>query len=911
MHMRGVFFTILVLTLAFQSVGQVRFGDRFQNQEDKIELNYNNPKVYEIAEIKVIGAEFLDEVALISISGLKVGDKVKVPGDGISNAITKLWKQGIIGDVSIYASKVENNKIHINIELTERPRLSRINVTGLTKTQQNEIDDNIKLIRGRVLTDALVKNAELTVQKYMWEKGYLNAGITIKQVKDTILSNSVQLVIEVAKGKKVKVNDITFYGNENFPKAKLKKKLKSTGEKPRFTIIQDVVTKTFRLLKPSNFKEFASNREKVSREDLRKYLNDQVKINFFKSNKYNRSEFLEDKKKLVSFYNSKGYRDATVVHDTIYRVSDRGINLDISIEEGNQFYIRNITWAGNFVHPNDILDKVFGIRKGDIYDLEEVNKRLNYNPTGTDITSLYMDYGYLGFQVQPVEVTVLEDSIDLEMRIHEGGIFTVNNVIIKGNDRTNDHVIRREIRTLPGQKFSRALLIRTNRELAQLGYFDPEQIGIEPLPNMMDNTVDIQYELVEKPSDQVELSGGWGGSIGFVGTLGLVFNNFSVRNIPHTKKWRPLPVGDGQRLALRLQASGRRFQNYSVTFSEPWLGGRRPNSLSMNFNHSIQRTQSPFDSEGRPVRFLGRYDYNGSLKLTGATVGLGRRVRWPDDNFVLSNSLSYLVYTLDNFSNSLGFRNGVSKSLTLTTTLARNTIDNPMYPRSGSSSSLSLILTPPFSAFSDKDYSTLSNAEKFELVEYHKWMFDTKYYLTLFGNLVLESRAHMGFIGAYTDKTGVGPFERFQMGGSGLTGQNFILGTEVIGLRGYEDNSIVPVEGRNNVMIDENGLLVGEDTRIQGGIVYNKFVMELRYPITLNPAATIYALAFAEAGSNYNDYSKFDPFNLYKTLGVGARVFMPAFGLLGIDWGYGFDTLPGRNSPSGAQFHFSIGQQIR
>lgn len=909
--MLRVFLTILLLALVVRVQAQVRFGDRFKPKDEKLELNYTNPKTYEIAEIKVIGSEFLDENALISISGLKVGDKIKIPGEGITNAIKKLWKQGIIGDVAIYASKVEENKIFLSIELVERPRLSRVVIEGVNKTQQGDLDDNIKLIRGRVLTDALIKNAELTVRKYMWEKGFLNASVDITQSKDTLLSNSVQLRIVVSKGKKVKVDRITFYGNDNYSKGKLKSKLKSTGERPRFTLFQDIFLKIVRLAKPSNFLEFASNKKEMSKEDLMAYINDHVKLNVFKASKYDRTEFAEDRKNLVDFYNSKGYRDAQIITDSIYAVNDRSIHLDIKLSEGKKYYIRDISWTGNYIHTDETLDKIFAIEKGDVYDLELINKRLNFNPTGTDITSLYMDNGYLGFTVQPVEVTIEDDSIDLEMRIREGGIFTVNKVIIKGNDRTNDHVIRREIRTLPGAKFSRALLIRTNRELAQLGYFDPEQIQIDPFPNPVNNTVDIQYSLVEKPSDQVELSGGWGGSIGFVGTLGLVFNNFSVRNIPHVKNWRPLPVGDGQKLALRLQASGRRFQNYSVSFSEPWLGGKKPNSLSLNFTHSIQRTQSPFDSEGRPVGFLNRNEFNGSLKLTGVTIGLGRRVRWPDDNFVLSNSLSYLVYTLDNFSNSLGFRNGVSNSLTLTTTVARNSIDNPMFPRSGSSLSLSLILTPPYSAFSDKDYSTLSNAEKFNLVEYHKWMFDSKYYLNLFANLVLEARAHMGFIGAYTNKTGVGPFERFQMGGSGLTGQNFILGTEVIGLRGYEDNSIVPVEGTSTVEIDENGLLIGEDTRIQGGIVYNKFVMELRYPVSLNPAATIYLLAFAEGGSNYNDYSKFDPFNLYKSAGVGARVFMPAFGLLGIDWGYGFDTLPGRNTQSGGQIHFTIGQQIR
>jgi len=526
-----------------------------------------------------------------------------------------------------------------------------------------------------------------------------------------------------------------------------------------------------------------------------------------------------------------------------------------------------------------------GVSKGDVYDLDLVNKKLNYNPSGSDVSSLYMDYGYLFFSVNPIEVEVNGDSIDVEMRIFEGSQATINKVIISGNDRTSDHVILRELRTIPGDKFSRANIIRTTRELAQLGYFDPEKVVPTPLPNPIDETVDVEWGLEERPSDQIELSGGFGGQLGFIGTLGLVFNNFSVRNIPRFDKWRPLPMGDGQKLSVRMQANGRRFQSYSASFVEPWIGGKKPHSFGVSYSYSVQRIIDFFSNQT-----------NGSLKVSNITFSLARRVPWPDDFFTVSNSISFLQYRLFNFGNSLGFSNGTANNITFNTTLSRNSIDQPMYPRSGSSVSLSASLTPPYSLFRNLDYSTAENADKYELVEYHKWMFDAKYHVQIAGNLVLQSRAHMGFIGSYTKKAGVGPFERFWLGGDGISGQNFLIGNDVIGLRGYENNSLVPVDAASS---------------IRGGTVYNKFVFELRYPVSLNPTATIYVLGFAEGGNNWNDVNQFNSFSIKKSAGFGARVFMPAFGLLGIDWGYGFDVLPGMTEPSGGQMHFSIGQLLR
>ena len=809
-------------------------------QYNNIKVDYSTPVEYEIGGINVIGAKFLDRNSLISLSGLKVGEKVRIPGDDVSQAVRKLWKQGILGDVKISVTEIQDNKAFLQIELKERPRFSRIVFEGIPKGQRQTLEDKIKLIRGRVVTDALVKNTTNTLKNHYIEKGFKNVAVNIVQQKDTVLSNSVILKIVIDKKTKVKINEIKFNGIAAFEEKKLKKKMKKTKQK-RF----------MRIFSPSKFIP---------------------------------AEYENDKQKLVEYYNQNGYRNATIAFDTVYNHNEKTVNIEFDIEEGKKFYYRNIDWTGNYKYTDEQLSTVLGVKKGDVYNPTELSERLNFSPQSTDVTSLYMDDGYLFFSVEPVEVLVEEDSIDIEMRMFEGEQATISKVIVNGNTQTNDHVIFRELRTIPGQKFSRSDLIRTQRELATLGYFDPETIDIQPKPNYANSTVDIEYNVTERPNDQIELSGGWGGQFGFVGTLGLVFNNFSLRRLTNFDYWKPLPKGDGQRLNLRLQANGRRFQTYTVTFTEPWLGGRKPNSLTVNLNRSVQRL----------IDFTGRSF--GSLKVSGATVSLGRRLPWPDDYFTMSNSLSFLVYNLNNFA-TRGFENfdtGRSYNFTFNTTLARNSVDNPTFPRSGSNISLSASFTPPYSQFSSNTFSEANPTEQFRWVEYHKWMFDNSWFLKLAGNLVLNARVNMGFIGRYSSSRELGPFERFILGGDGLAQNGFLLGTEIVGLRGYENNSIIPAETGGN-----------------GGIVYNKFVMELRYPVSLNPSATIYLLSFVEGGNNWGSFDEYNPFKLQRSAGVGARIFMPAFGLLGVDWGYGFDEVPGNPDANGAQFHFTIGQQFR
>lgn len=890
--MRKITILILVMMMTQEVLSQVVFG-RNQNNSSGISINYSSPKEYEIADIEVRGVQFLDNNALISLSGLRVGDKIKVPGDEITTAIKKLWNQGIIGNVSIFASKVEGNNVWLVIELTERPRLSKYFIEGVNKTQQGEIEEKIGVVRGKMLTDVLLKNTELAVMKYMEGKGFLNAEVDIMQQADTVLRNSAYLKIEIDKGQKVKIRNIQFEGNEEFTSAKLRSKFKKTGMIPKFSLPTEIIENAPKLLKPSNFVSLVKNSRDVSKEESREYLAKHVNLNFFKTAKFVQEEYENDKNALISFYNSKGYRDAEVLADTTYGISNRYMNIDLTVNEGNRYYFRDISWTGNYIYDKEQLEKILGIERGDVYDLDLVNKKLNFNPNGPDISSLYMDDGYLFFNINPVEVSVTEDSIDLEMRVYEGAQATLDKVTVSGNDKTNDYVILRQLWTRPGDKFSRSNLIRTQSELSQLGYFDPEQINPNVIPDPINETADIEWELVERSNDQIELSGGWGGAFGFVGTFGVSFNNFSIQNIFKTENWRGLPVGDGQSLGIRFQANGRQFQSYSISFQEPWLGGRKPNSLGLSFSKSIQRRISRF----------GRDQTLGWLKVTGISASLGRRVKWPDDYFVVSTGLSYQRYDLLQFtSRSLGFATGDANSVTFNTTIARRSVNNPMYPRNGSEISLSASFTPPFSLWRDLDYENASAEDRYKWLEYHKWNFDSKYYLTLTGKLVLAARAHFGYLGSYTNDVGVGPFERFQLGGDGLTGQNFLLGTDVIGLRGYPNNSITPTDIGDPLDPTDN---------IEGGTIFNKYVMEVRYPVSLAQSATIYVLTFAEGGNNWDNFADFNPYNIKKSAGLGLRIFMPAFGLMGIDWAYGFDRVPGTLDNSGPQFHFRIGQQIR
>lgn len=895
--MKKLLFFFVALLIAEISYSQIRSG-RNRPIGTSPEIDYASPREFEIADITVTGADFLDKNALISISGLKVGDRVKIPSDDITRAIKKLWNHGIIGDASIILDRIEGDLVYLKIELAERPRLSRMRFEGVTKTHEGELKDKVKLILGKILTDADIKNIELNVKGYFIDKGFLNTEVKIYQEADSISVNGVSLRIVVDRKSKVRINDITFFGNEEIHDAKLKSKMKNTHEKGRFSIFSQLANQVFNF----NFKKVGAfvdsdSTKEVTAEDLRTFLNNNVRLNVFRSSKYKSDDYEADKRSIIEYYNSRGFRDARIVEDSMYTFDDYTVNIDITVEEGQKYYFRDIIWTGNYIYSSETLSDILGIEKGDIYDMSLVETKLTFNPNGPDIQGLYMDDGYLFFNVQPIEVKIDNDSIDLEMRIYEGSQATINKVIIKGNDRTNDHVILRELRTLPGKKFSRTDIIRTQQRLSQMGFFDPEQISINPIPNPVNETVDIEYNLVEQPGDQIELSGGWGGSLGFIGTLGLTFNNFSLRNIPNLRKWRPLPFGDGQRVQIRAQANGRRFQNYTFAFVEPWLGGKKPNSFSLSLSRSIQRTFG-FGS-------VGSRDLNAKLTLTSISLGLGRQLEWPDNYFTLSNNLEYTRYHLTNWPvtnfSSLGFSDGSSNKIALVTTLARYSVDQPLYPRSGSSITLALTLTPPYSYWNDIDYNTAENEEKFEFVEFHKWMFDANYYITLAGKLVMATNVHFGVLGRYNKKAQIGPFERFQLGGDGLAGQNFILSTEVIGMRGYDNNSITPPFGQRELSPDE----------IRGGIIYNKYSMELRYPVTTGAASTIYLYLFGEAGNNWNNYQEFNPFDAYRSAGIGARLFMPAFGLIGINWGYGFDTIPGTTSRSGPQFQFTIGQQIR
>ncbi|WP_291725027.1 outer membrane protein assembly factor BamA [Bernardetia sp.] len=843
---KGIVFSLLFFSLFFGNVisvvaqttpfkGLGSFGT-----SSKKDFDYANPKEYTIGGISVEGASYLDPNALISLTGLRIGDKIIVPGETIGLAIRKLWKQGLLGDVSIEVDKVEGEKIFLKLILTERPRLSRFDFTGIPKGQQNTLKDKVTLVRGRIVNDVIIKNTEVAIKQHYIQKGFNNIKVNIVQKKDTTLANSIRLEIDVDKGKKVRIEDIEIEGNEAIADKKLKRKMKKT-------------------------KEF-------------------VAWNIFRSSKFIPKEFKNDKQSLIAYYNKQGYRDAYVISDTVKKEGDN-VKIKLTVNEGNKYHYRNITWSGNYIHSDTLLSSVLGIRKGDVYNPEDLQKRMSYNPTGLDITSLYMDDGYLFFNIQPIEVRVENDSIDIEMRIFEGDQATISKVIVTGNTRTRDHVILREVYTVPGQKFSRSALLRTQQQLSQLGYFDAEQIGINPIPNMADGTVDIHYSVVEKPNDQIELSGGWGGgTIGFIGTLGLTFNNFSSSRLLDFSSWSPLPQGDGQQVSLRFQASGRQFQTYSFSFTEPWLGGKKPNSFSISLQHSKQS------------EFNFSREITGNFQVSGITLALGRRLRVPDNYFTLSNSLSFLRYSLNNYTRA-GFRNiidGSFNNIVFNTTLSRSSVDSPIYPRNGSTISLSLGLTPPYSSFRNIDYQTAEDVDIFKFVEYHKWMFDNTWYTPIAGDLVFSARAHMGFIGSYNKNAPTSPFERFILGGAGLGFGNLLLGSDIIGLRGYEDNSVVP-----------------SDSKREGGVAYNKFVMELRYPVTLNQAASIFVLAFAEGGNNWGSFQDFKPFDLKRSAGVGARIFMPAFGLLGIDWAYGFDQIPGNPAANGPQFHFTIGQMLR
>ena len=806
------------------------------------------PLEYEIGGITVSGTKSTDPNAVKLFTGLQVGDKVTVPGERISKAITNLWEQKLFSDISIEAAEIRGRTIFLHIIVVEKPRLSRFKFEGVTKSEGDKLRDEIQLVRGQQVNDAVVANTRTMIRKYFVDKGFHKATATVIERSDTLMENSVLLILKVDKGPKVKIKDITFSGNENVPDSRLRRAMKKTKRKRWY--------------------------------------------NIFGGSKYIASDYKADKGAVIDVYNERGYRNATIVKDTMYFVKNNRLRLDIAVEEGNMFHWRNVSITGNTKHTTEELLGILNISKGDVYNKKRLDSRLYMNPNGQDISSLYMDDGYLGFYPDPVELLVEGDSIDLDLRIREGRQFRIRSILIKGNTKTNEHVVRREIRTKPGQLFNRSDVMRTQRELSTLGYFNPETLGVNPIQDPRTGTVDLEYTVEEKPSDRLELSGGWGAGR-VVMSLGVSFTNFSLRNTFKKGAWTPLPAGDGQTLNLRAQTNGRYFQSYSMSFVEPWLGGRKPNSLSFSAYYSVQSNGERNYVNTREGRV--RNPNLQRLDIIGATLGIGKRLTWPDDYFILRQSLSYQNYDLRNFSSGgvvFDFINGNSNVLAYQFQISRNSVDQPFFARTGSDITFSVKATPPFSLWmgNGRDYASLPAEQRYQWAEFHKWKFTTQWFNKLTNsksghNLVLMARAGFGFLGRYNDAVGNSPFERFYLGGAALTGFQ-LDGREVVGLRGYDDFSLSPNTGNFAVA---------------------KYTTELRFPVSLNPSATIYTLAFAQAGNTWNSFNEFNPFKLYRSAGVGLRLFLPMFGPMGLDYGWRLDDVPDQPNMARSQFHFTIG----
>ena len=893
---RITFFRILIFIgiislFRFNSLAQTTLG----NDEP---FDYSSPSEYEIGGITVNGTQYLDEGAIISISGLSIGDKLMIPGDKISKAIENLWKQGLFADIKISSSKViradgldKVPTIFLDITVQEKPRLSRFSFKGVNKSEADDIREKIILVKGKPVTENVKKNTYNTTKSYFLDKGFLNVTVEIKEQRDTILSNSVMLTIIVDKKEKIKINRIYFHGNEHISSGKLKRALKDTKEKNRMDVFKDI----YQHMKWDSLGHLHPRKiigTLGSPEKLYGYISSKTRMAIFTTSKYIDETYQSEKAGVIAKYTDAGYRDAKIMSDSIYRFDENSINIEIHVDEGRKYYFRNITWVGNTKYTSAELDALLGIKKGEIFSQAALDARLFMNPDGRDVSSLYLDDGYLFFSVIPVEVNVSNDSIDLEMRIYEGKQATINKILITGNTKTNDRVIVRELRTKPGQLFSRSDIIRSQRELAQLGYFDPEKLNVNPKPNPAEGTVDIEYIVEEKSTDQVELSGGWGAKQ-LVGTFGIKFGNFSGRNIFKKYAWTPLPSGDGQQLSIRAQTSGKYFQSYNASFVEPWLGGKKPNSLSVSGFHSVYTNGLKKDDTNRET-----------LLITGGTVGFGWRLKFPDDYFSRFLEFSYNYYDINNYPGFI-FTDGYANNINAALTFSRNSIDQPIFPRMGSQISISGQFTPPYSSFKNvDDYSKLTDQEKYKYIEYHKWKFNASWFQRLTSNtncLVLNTRMKFGYLGSYNKDLGDSPVERFYLGGDGLSGGFLLDGREIVALRGYGDNYFTP-RGQNSQ--GKYGYI--------GGTVFDKITFEFRYPISLNPSATIYVLSFAEGGNTTLKFSDFKPFNLKRSAGLGVRIFLPMFGQLGLDYGWGFDQgTPGDpNLKTKGQFHFSIGQSI-
>ena len=865
------------------------------------------PREYTIAGIKIAGTKYLDESLLTSISGLTVGDKVTIPGgDNFSKAIMNLWKQNLFANVAVYFTKLVGNSVYVEIDVTERPRLGNFYFkgTGVKKGDADDLTTKTGLIKGRVITENMKRSAIQAIKKFYAEKGYQDAKVRTTEVRDPVVQNSEILTFYIDKGPKVRIYQIDFFGNQAVRETKLKKELKDTKETSRLTIFPPSNQTPYGPHDSVTLKEYLTNWGFLSYHASKEFLDPYFRFKLFSAAKFNAAKYEDDKQKVVAYYNSQGYRDAQIVKDTTYMDTthpDRGqMDIVIKVDEGQKYYFGNVSWKGNTKYSDSILSLIMGVHKGDVYNLDILNKKLGkqMSAEGGDINSLYTDDGYLFFHADAVETAVYNDTIDFEIRMVEGPQATIRNVTIAGNDKTNEYVIRRELFTIPGDKFSRQELIRSTRQIANLGFFNQEKINPGINPNPDDGTVDINWTVEEKSGNQLELSAGWGGGIGLTGTVGITFANFSIRNIFHKEAWQPLPEGDGQKLSLRIQSNGKAYQSYNFSFTEPWLGGKKRNSMTVSLYRSIFRTGG-YNFHTNTYAFS---DSN-SLKNFGITVAMGKQLKWPDDFFTLTYSVNYTQYDLNNYALfTSAFRNGRSTNFSFKLALSRYNLDQPIYPRNGSSQLLSVQFTPPYSLI-DKG---ITQADSYKLPEYHKWRFTSDWYLPIGDAMgadksrqfVLKVSAKYGFMGRYNGGLNFSPFERFQVGDAGLTNNFGLLGYDIISQRGY------PVYQNSNPKVNPD-----QQQATQFFTMFNKYTLELRYPFTTSPSSTIYGLTFFEAANGWYDYKTYNPFELRRSVGLGMRFFLPMFGLLGFDYGVGLDRLNGSSLSGATRFTFMLGYE--
>jgi outer membrane protein insertion porin family len=851
---------------------------RAQTGRESIEIDYGNPKTYVVGGVGVEGNQYFGENQVLQLTGLRSGMTLTVPGDEVTGIVKRLVAQRFFEDVAMVVDSlnVAQDTAWFKIIVKERPRVSRWTYSGVKSGERKDLQERLNLRPGREFSDYVQRTSEDIIKRYYKEKGYLLCEVDTQVQKDTVIRSAIRVNFDVKKGNKVRIKDINFSGhNEDVTDYKLAKSMKETHSNKWY--------------------------------------------NFFKSKKFKEKEYQTDRKTVLEAFNEAGYRDARLVKDSIYYMDPKHLGIDMVFDQGPKYYFRNVTWTGNSVYPSEVLDEILQIKKGDVYDMVTMDKRLHGGgkQTDYDITKLYRDNGYLFFNVTPVEINIQNDSVDVEMRISEGKPAILNNIVINGNDLTSEKVVRRQVMTRPGYLFSQSDFERSIREIASLGQFDAEAImgqgGYSILPNQLNNTVDIVYNVTEKPSSTLELSGGWGGNT-FVATAGVSFNNFSTHRMFEKGAWRPVPLGDAQTLSFRFQTNGRYYTTLSASFMEPWLFGKKPTSLSLSGYYS-RMTDS--------YLYIGLLSTDRMFEVFGFNAGIGNRLKWPDNYFVLYNNLSWQTYKLTNWYQSyFAFTDGISHNLSYTLSLSRNSSDQQIYPRQGSEFSASVQLTPPYSllrkytykngqkvavkSYKDVNYDATyldsmgsiqnewSSANRYKWIEYHKWKFSGAVYTKLLGDLVLMSRAQFGFLGYYNRNWGYSPFEGFQVGGDGMSGY-MTYGAEIISLRGYEDYSLTPMR-----------VTPYSSSGTYAGNIYDKFTVELRYPVILEPQSTIYVLGFLEGGNCWADIREFNPFQIKRSAGVGVRVFLPMIGLLGVDWGYGFDD----SKNGGSQFHFVIGQQF-